>query len=121
MWGTTNNYGVINGGGDRPLGDYTEQQRQLSQVYDLAKILSSASEDTQLYASLDIDEGDYALGQSDQNITGMYGLEPYIVADKYKPTTLVKKVFRNNLPDTLNSGIPSTMLRTILRKIVEDA
>jgi hypothetical protein len=115
MWSASNNYGLTSIG-DRPLGNYTEIQRQIQLVYQLAQQLS---ENGQVFAEIDPDNEIFKLAQGDAVAAMLYGLKPYTVAQPLgTPTSLVKKDMQIT---QIGGAMQPQMLRSLLHKIVEES
>lgn len=116
MWSTSNDYGLSNIGGERPLGDYSEIAEHIKLIYQLAQNLGI---DGKIFAQIDPANEVYKLGQGDTAAALAYGLKPYLIAPMYSPQDLTG----NELPETptLNKNMPRTMLRSILHNIVEES
>ena len=119
MWSVSNDYNLFNVGGDRTLGEYTEIQRQLQMVYDLAKQLGLS--DDQIYGDIDPANSKYELAKGDSSAALAYGLKPYIVAPEYEPKSLVPLPMDQQKVPTVSSQMQPNMLRAILKRIVEEA
>lgn len=117
MWASSNDYSLTNIGGERPLGDYTEIQRQIALVYQLAQQLQ---QNGTVFANIDPQNEQFELGQGDEEAALLYGLKPYIIAPNNQTTVLVPINNTQKAPQ-LNSNMHRGMLRSILAKIVEDA
>lgn len=120
MWSLTNDYGLTNIGGDRPLGEYTEVQRQIKLAYDLATKLASSGDIPEVYADINVGNHTYEVAQGNSAAALAYGLKPYIVAPQYIAQALTPLPKNDDVP-TLNNNMKRSFLRTILRKIVEEA
>lgn len=112
MWSLSNDYG-LNDVGSRPLGNYTEIQRQVALFYQLAQQLQ---ENGQVFAQIDPNSEVFRLGQGDASAAMLYGLKPYMVMQPLgDPTPLIKQVA------TQVSALQPQMLRSLLQKIVEES
>lgn len=114
MWSSTRDYGLV-GIGDRPLGDYTEKQRQLKLFYELAKQLQ---QDGHIFAQIDPEEEVFKLGEgTDESAAMLYGLKPYMVMQPLgDPTPLVKQPIAQ-----LGGSMQPQFLKSLLHKIVEES
>lgn len=119
MWSTTSGGNVFNINGDRTLGEYTEIQRELQMVYDLAQKLGVQPGD--IFAQIDPGNDRYELATGDSAAALAYGLKPYIVAPQYAPKSLVPLPMSQQVAPNLSSSMQPQMLRTLLTRIVEDA
>lgn len=116
MWSLTNDYGLTNIGGDRPLGPYDEVAEQIKLLYQLAQNLGI---DGKVFAQIDPANEVYKLGQGDMAAAMAYGLKPYVVAPMFSPQPLVG----GEAPETpvLHSKMHRTVLRSMLHRIVEES
>jgi hypothetical protein len=116
MWPISNDYGLSNIG-TRPLGDYTEQQRQLALAYELAQMLA-AGNNGKVYANVE-NKDDIVISNDERAAALAYGLKEYVVPSKYDSTPLVKQ---SSMNDELLLGphLQPAVLYTILRQIVEE-
>lgn len=119
MWSLTNDYGLTNAAGDRPLGEYTEVQRQIKLAYDLATKLASEGGIPEVYADINVGNHTYEVANANSAAALIYGLKPYIVAPQYTSQALTP-LPQDDTP-MLNNNMKRSFLRTILRKIVEEA
>lgn len=116
MWSLTNDFGLTNIGGERPLGDYTEIAEQIKLLYQLAQQLGI---DGKVFAQIDPANEVYKIGQGDAAAAMAYGLKPYMVAPMFSPMPLVGGESAET--PVLHSKMHKTMLRSILHNIVEES
>jgi len=116
MWSLTNDYGLTNIGGDRPLGAYDEVAEQVKLLYQLAQSLGI---DGRVFAQIDPANQVYKIGQGNAAAAMAYGLKPYIVPAMYSPQSLVGGETAE-VP-VLHNKMHKTMLRSILHNIVEES
>ncbi len=115
MWSLTDGYS-LGSIGERPLGNYTEIQRQVELFYRLAQQLEKNG---QVYAQVDPESETYKLGQGDESAAMLYGLKPYMVMQPLgTPTPLVKQPMQ--MPQ-LGGHMQPQFLRSLLHKIVEES
>lgn len=115
MWSLSSDYG-LNNTGERPLGNYTEIQRQVQLFYQLAAQLAQNGE---IFAQVDPESEVFKLGQGDPAMAMMYGLKPYMVMQPLgTPTPLVKQAMQQS---QLGGDMQPQVLRSLLHKIVEES
>ncbi len=118
MWASSNKFQSFNAGGDRPLGDYTQQQRELEAFYNLAQSVAKKKPDGVVYADVNVADNTYEIAKGSDMTALAYGLQPYLVAPKYDSLSLVTEMPNSEGGVT---RVARTMLRRMLYKIVEDA
>jgi len=115
MWSSSNNY-ALTSIGERPLGNYTEIQRQIQLLYQYAQQLA---ENGQVFAQIDPENDIFKLGQGDPVAAMLYGLKPYVVSQPLgTPTSLVKQDMKVT---QIGGAMQPQILRSLLHKIVEES